>query len=46
MSRIGIAEVQAVAERVLSPEHLVVAAVGTLSRPRLSELRGLLNSWT
>lgn len=46
MSQIDVDGVTAVAERVLSPEHLVIAAVGTLSRPRLSELRGVINGWT
>jgi hypothetical protein len=30
---------------VLAPDHLVLAAVGTLSRARLGELRQIVNAW-
>ncbi len=45
MSRIAIDDVVAVAERVLSPDRLIVAAVGTLSRARLGELRQAVTDW-
>jgi len=45
MTRVGVDEVVQVAERVLSPEHLVLAAVGTLSRARLGELRQAVTDW-
>lgn len=45
MTKVGRDEVVAVAERVLSPDHLVLAAVGTLSRARLGELRQTINDW-
>jgi predicted Zn-dependent peptidase len=45
MQSIGVDEVVRVAEQVLAPDHLVIAAVGTLSRSRLGELRGVVNGW-
>jgi predicted Zn-dependent peptidase len=46
MSRVKIEDVVAVAREVLSPDHLVLAAVGTLSRARLGELKQIVNDWT
>jgi len=34
-----------VAGQVLAPDHLVLAAVGTLSRARLGELRSVVTDW-
>jgi predicted Zn-dependent peptidase len=45
VARIGVDDVVRIAERVLSPDHLVVAAVGTLSRARLGELRQVVTDW-
>jgi predicted Zn-dependent peptidase len=45
MDTVGVEDVVRVAERVLSPKNLVVAAVGSLSRARLSELRQAVNEW-
>ncbi|HEU4611003.1 MAG TPA: pitrilysin family protein [Kofleriaceae bacterium] len=45
MDRIGVDDVVRVAEQVLSPEHLAVAAVGSLSRARLGELRQAITEW-
>ena len=46
MSHVTIDDVVRVAREVLSPAHLVLAAVGTLSRARLGELRQIVNDWT
>jgi len=40
-----IDDVVRVAERVLAPNHLAVAAVGSLSRARLGELRQAVTDW-
>jgi predicted Zn-dependent peptidase len=45
MSRVGRDAVVQVASEVLIPEHLVLAAVGTLSRARLGELRQVVTDW-
>ena len=45
MSAVTVDDVVNVARRVLVPDHLVVAAVGTLSRGRLGELRGVVTDW-
>lgn len=45
MSKITIDEVVGVARQILVPDHLALAAVGTLSRSRLGELRGVVNDW-
>ena len=45
MERIGVDDVVRVAELVLAPKHLAVAAVGSLSRARLGELRQAVSDW-
>ena len=45
MSRVTIDDVVQVAGQVLSPKHLVLAAVGSLSRARLGELRQAVTDW-
>lgn len=45
ISRITVEDCAKVAQQVLAPDHLVLAAVGTLSRARLGELRGVVNDW-
>jgi predicted Zn-dependent peptidase len=45
MARVTVDDVVRVASEVLAPDHLALAAVGTLSRARLGELRGLLTGW-
>lgn len=45
MEGVGVDDVVRVAEQVLSPKHLVIAAVGSLSRARLGELRAAVNEW-
>jgi predicted Zn-dependent peptidase len=45
MSKITVDDVVRVAEQVLVPDKLVVAAVGSLSRARLGELRQVVNDW-
>jgi len=45
MERVDVSAVVEVAERVLSPSHLAIAAVGSLSRARLGELRQTVNEW-
>lgn len=45
MSRVGVDDVVRMAEQVLAPAHLVLAAVGTLSRARLGELRQVIGDW-
>ena len=42
---IQVDDVVRIAKEVLSPDHLVLAAVGTLSRARLGELRETVNDW-
>jgi predicted Zn-dependent peptidase len=45
MTKVDVDDVVRVASEVLSPDHLVLAAVGTLSRSRLGELRRIVNDW-
>jgi predicted Zn-dependent peptidase len=45
MQTIKVDDVVDVATKVLSPDHLVLAAVGTLSRARLGELRQHITDW-
>ncbi|HEY0253216.1 MAG TPA: pitrilysin family protein, partial [Kofleriaceae bacterium] len=45
MAQVRVADLKAIAEQVLTPEHLVIAAVGSLSRARLGELRGVIKDW-
>jgi predicted Zn-dependent peptidase len=45
MSQVTIDDLVEVARDVLSPAHLAIAAVGTLSRARLTELRGVVSEW-
>jgi predicted Zn-dependent peptidase len=45
MSAVAIDDVVEVARTVLVPDHLVLAAVGTLSRARLGELRQVVTDW-
>ncbi|MGE5183465.1 MAG: M16 family metallopeptidase [Acidobacteriota bacterium] len=45
IERVSVADVVRVAEQVLAPENLVLAAVGSLSRARLGELRGAIHDW-
>jgi predicted Zn-dependent peptidase len=46
MASIGIDDLVRIARLVLAPAHLAVAAVGTLSRARLGELRSTVTEWT
>lgn len=45
MQKVTIDDIVQVAEEVLSPQHLVLAAVGSLSRARLGELRQTIHDW-
>jgi predicted Zn-dependent peptidase len=45
MSNITVDEVVGIARQILAPDRLTLAAVGTLSRARLGELRGVVNEW-
>ncbi len=45
MAQVRVKDLQAVAEHVLTPRNLVVAAVGSLSRARLGELRSVIQDW-
>ena len=45
MSAIKVDDVVKIAGEVLAPDHLVLAAVGTLSRARLGELRQTVTDW-
>lgn len=45
MARIGVDDIVQIAGSVLVPDHLVLAAVGTLSRARLGELRQVVTEW-
>ena len=45
MAAVTVDDVVRVAERVLIPAHLVLAAVGTLSKARLGELRETITDW-
>ena len=45
MSKVKRDDVVEVARDVLSPDHLALAAVGSLSKSRLGELRGVITDW-
>ncbi len=45
MARVTVDDVVRIADQVLTPEHLVLTAVGTLSRARLGELRSTITDW-
>ena len=45
MSKVTRDDLVEVARDVLTPGHLAVAAVGSLSKSRLGELRGVINDW-
>jgi predicted Zn-dependent peptidase len=45
MQAVSVDDVVSVARQVLAPDRLVLAAVGTLSRARLGELRQVVNDW-
>lgn len=45
MTAVGVDDVVRVAQQILQPDHLVLAAVGTLSRARLGELRSVVTDW-
>jgi predicted Zn-dependent peptidase len=45
MARIEVDDIVRIAESVLTPDHLVLAAVGTMSRARLGELRQVITDW-
>jgi predicted Zn-dependent peptidase len=45
IEQVTVDDVIRIAEQVLSPRHLAVAAVGSLSRARLGELRQALTDW-
>src|SRR6185295_13132009 len=45
MAKIKVDDIVRIAEAVLIPDHLVLAAVGTLSRARLGELRQAITDW-
>ncbi len=46
IAAVGVDDVVRVANQVLMPDRLVLAAVGTLSRARLGELRQIVNDWS
>jgi predicted Zn-dependent peptidase len=46
MAAVKLADLKRVAEQVLDPAHLAIAAVGSLSRARLGELRSVISSWS
>ena len=45
MQKVTVDDVVRMAEQVLSPQHLVLAAVGSLSKARLGELRQVVHDW-
>jgi len=45
MATIGVDDVVRVADQVLVPDQLILAAVGSLSRARLGELRHVIADW-
>ena len=45
MTAVTVDDLVAVARQVLAPEHLAIAAVGSLSRARLGELRQIIGDW-
>lgn len=46
IAAVRVDDIVEVARRVLAPENLVLAAVGTLSRARLGELRQTVTEWS
>ena len=46
IAAVTVDDVVRVADQILVPDRLVVAAVGTLSRARLGELRQIVTDWT
>ena len=46
MAAVRLPDLKRVAEQVLDPAHLAIAAVGSLSRARLGELRSVISSWS
>jgi predicted Zn-dependent peptidase len=45
MQRVGVDDVVVVADQVLAPDRLAIAAVGALSRAKLGELRDTVERW-
>ncbi|HEX5062887.1 MAG TPA: insulinase family protein, partial [Kofleriaceae bacterium] len=45
IEKVSVDDVVQVAEQVLAPHHLALAAVGSLSRARLGELRQTVSDW-
>jgi predicted Zn-dependent peptidase len=45
MAKVRVEDIVRVADQVLTPDQLVLAAVGTLSRARLGELRQVITDW-
>ena len=45
IGKLGVDDIVRIADEVLCPERLAVAAVGTLSRARLGELRQVVSDW-
>lgn len=45
MASVRVADLKAIADHVLRPENLVLAAVGSLSRARVGELRSVIHDW-
>ena len=45
MRAVGVADIAKVAHEVLAPDRLALAAVGTLSKARLGELRQVISDW-
>ena len=45
IERVTVDDVIRVAEQVLAPPNLVIAAVGSLSRARLGEMRQVVHDW-
>ncbi len=45
MRAVGVADIVKVADEVLAPDRLALAAVGTLSKARLGELRQIITDW-
>lgn len=45
MTKVKRDDVIEVARDILTPDHLAIAAVGSLSKSRLNELRGVIDGW-
>jgi predicted Zn-dependent peptidase len=45
MTKVKRDDVIEVARDILTPDHLAIAAVGSLSKARLNELRGVIDGW-